>query len=79
MVINPVRLKYFRINKTLKPTGYTGVLGCCLKYFRINKTLKPDDQRSALSYSLKYFRINKTLKQLLRFPMKVMKFEILPN
>ena len=42
-------LKYFRINKTLKPYLVELKAAGCLKYFRINKTLKRDNSARSLS------------------------------
>ena len=62
-----IRLKSFRINKTLKLTDVSGNVGGRLKSFRINKTLKLEKRKLYEQYGLKSFRINKTLKPQIQF------------
>ena len=55
-----MRLKSFRINKTLKLHTCLRFYFSSLKSFRINKTLKRSPSNFAHVYCLKSFRINKT-------------------
>ena len=61
--IYDIRLKSFRINKTLKQLAISAFAVLSLKSFRINKTLKLKYFVHAADLCLKSFRINKTLKQ----------------